>query len=65
MWKGIFKLKVRNVELDLIPYVGQLELPNVPVEEWITDPDIHSILDIALAMLCNFPSTMDLSTLAG
>ena len=35
-------MEVRGVEQELIPYVEQLKLPNVAVEEWIIDPDIHS-----------------------
>ena len=27
------------------PYVGQLELANVPVKGWITDPDVHVLYD--------------------
>ena len=31
----------RGVKQDLIPYVGQLELANIPVKGWIIDPDEH------------------------
>ena len=34
----------RGIEQDLIPYVGQLELGNVPVEGWSIDPDVHDLL---------------------
>ena len=44
-WKRPFKLGVRAVEYDLIPLVGQLELPNVPVVRWIIVPDIHGFFD--------------------
>ena len=45
LWKGLFKLDIWGVKQDLITYVGQLVLPNVLVKEWITDPDIHGLLD--------------------
>ena len=45
LWKGLFKMEVRGVEQDLIQYVGQLELPNVPVEGWVIGPDVYGILD--------------------
>ena len=45
MWKGLFKLEVRGAEQDLIPYVGQLKLPNVPFEGGNVIPDIDSLLD--------------------
>ena len=31
-------------EEDLIPYVGQLELANVPVKRWFIDPDVNDLL---------------------
>ena len=34
----------RGVEQDLIPYLGWLELVNVPVKEWIIDHDVHGLL---------------------
>ena len=45
LWKGLLKLEVRGIEQDLIPYVRQLELPTVPVEEWAIHPDLHGHLD--------------------
>ena len=45
MWKGLFYVEVRGVKLDLIPHVGELLLPNVPVKEWNIDPYVHSLLD--------------------
>ena len=42
-------MEVRGVEQDLIPYVGQLELPKVPVEGWVIDPDVHGLF----CGLCN------------
>ena len=41
----MFEVDVRGVEQDLIPYVGQWVLANVPVEGWIIDPYEHSLLD--------------------
>ena len=38
-------MEVRGVEQDLMPYVGQLALPNVPIEGWIIDPYADSLLD--------------------
>ena len=40
LWKGLFKLEVRGVKQDLIPYVRQLELPKAPVKGWIIDPNV-------------------------
>ena len=45
LWKGLFQLEVRSVEQGLIPYVGQLEHPSVPVERWVIDPNIPGLLD--------------------
>ena len=45
MWEGLFKWDVRDVGQDLIPYVGQLKCPYVPIEGWIIAPDMHSLLD--------------------
>ena len=42
---GLFQVEVRGVECDRMPYVGQLVLPSVPVEGWIIDPYVHSLLD--------------------
>ena len=42
--KGLFKLEVWGVKQDLIPYVGQLVLSNVPVEGWIILLDIYGLL---------------------
>ena len=35
----------RGIKQDLIPYVGQLELANIPFEGYIIDPGIHGLLD--------------------
>ena len=43
--KGPFEVKVRGTEWDLIPYLGQMELANVPSEGWVIDPDKHGLLD--------------------
>ena len=37
---------VRGVEQDLIPYVGQLVIINVPVHGCFTHPYEHSLLDV-------------------
>ena len=42
---SLFEVEVRGVEQDLIPYVGQLVLANVPIERWIIDPYEHGLLD--------------------
>ena len=44
MWKGLFEVEVSGVEQDLIPYVGQVVLPKVPVKRWIIEPYVHSLL---------------------
>ena len=63
LWNGLLELGVRAVEQDLIPYMGQLELANVPIEASIIDLGVHNSL-IALVMFCNSLPTMDmLSTL--
>ena len=41
----LFEVDIRGVEQDLILYVWQLVLPNVPVDEWIFDLYIHGIID--------------------
>ena len=41
----LLKVEGRGVEQDLIPYVGQLELVNIPVEGWIIDPYVCGLLD--------------------
>ena len=45
LWTSLFKFELCGVKQDLIPYVGQLVLPNVPVEGWVIDPDKHGLLD--------------------
>ena len=45
MKDGLFEVEVRGVQQDLIPYVGHMVLPNVPVEGWIIDPYVHSLLE--------------------
>ena len=42
---GLSKLESRGIEQDLIPYMGKIELANVPIEQWIIDPDEHGLLD--------------------
>ena len=42
---GFLKLEGRGVLKDLIPYVGELELAQVPVEGRITDHYEHGFLD--------------------
>ena len=42
---GLYKMEARSVEQDLILCVRQLELPNVPVEGWTTEPDVHGLPD--------------------
>ena len=37
--------EVRGVEQDFIPYGGQLKLPNVSIEGWIIDLDVHGLHD--------------------
>ena len=45
-WReSLFEVKVRGVEQDLIPYVGQLVLANVPADRWIIYPYEHSLHD--------------------
>ena len=41
-------MEFRGIEQDIIPYVGQLELANVPIEGWIIDSDAHGLLDVFL-----------------
>ena len=38
-------MEVKCIEHNLIPFVGQLELVNVSIEEWIIDPDVHGLYD--------------------
>ena len=45
MLEGLFEMEVRSVEQDLISYMGQLVLPNVPVKRWIIDLYIQCLLD--------------------
>ena len=53
----------RGVEQDIVPYVGQLELANVPVEAWIKTL-MYMVSLMVLVVLCASLSTMDkLSTL--
>ena len=42
---GLFEVEVMVVDQDLIPYMGQLVLSNVPVKRWIIDPYMHRLLD--------------------
>ena len=41
----LYKVEGRGIKWDLIPYVGQLELANVPIVGWIIDPNVCSLLD--------------------
>ena len=45
MFYGLFEFEGLDVEQDIIPYVGQLELSNVSVKGWITDLYVHGLLD--------------------
>ena len=38
--------------MDHIPYVGQLEHTNVPIEGWIIDHDVHGHLDGSCNVMC-------------
>ena len=41
----LFKVEGGGIQQDLsIPYMGQLELDNVPIKVWIIDPDVHGLL---------------------
>ena len=40
----LLKVEERVIELDPIPYVGQLEIANVPVEGCIIDHNVHGLL---------------------
>ena len=56
-------MEVRDIEQDLLPYVRQLKLANVPIEGWIIDLDVMASL-MFLAMLCTALLTIKkLSTL--
>ena len=35
----------RDVKQDYILNMGQLEFSHVPVKVWITDPDVHGLID--------------------
>ena len=45
MWKSLIKLKVRGVEQDFMPNMGQLKLTNAPVEGCIIDPNVYGLPD--------------------
>ena len=45
MQKGLFELEVCGLKWDIIPYVGQLVLFNVPVDWWIIDPYIYTLIN--------------------
>ena len=40
---GLLEVDGRSVLQDLIPYVGQLIFPQVPVEGWVIDTDEHGL----------------------
>ena len=44
--EGLLEVKVRGSKQDLIPYVGKLELTNVPVEGWNIYSYVHDLLDV-------------------
>ena len=41
-----------SVQQDLIPYAGQLEIVNVPIEGWIIYPDVHGLLYDSCGVVC-------------
>ena len=43
--RRLLEVESRGIKQDFIPYVGQLELANVPIEGWIIDPDEHGPLN--------------------
>ena len=45
MREDLFELQIRGVEQDIIPYVGQCVLSNVPIERCIIQPYVHSLLE--------------------
>ena len=52
-----------GIEWDIIQYVWQLELPNVPLEGWIIDPDEHGFLIVLVILCASLPTMETLSTL--
>ena len=44
MGKGVFNFEGMGFEQDIL-LVGQLQLLNIPIQEWIIDPDVHGLLD--------------------
>ena len=56
-------MKGRGVIQDLIPYVGQLELANVPVKRQIIDPDVHGHFYGPMMLCASLPTIEELSTL--
>ena len=54
VWKmGLGKAESRDVKQKLIPYVGQLAFAKVPIEGWITDPDVMYMASVmVLVVLC-------------
>ena len=43
-WEGLFEVRSRVLN-KTIPSLGYLVLPSVPVEGWIIEPCVHSLLD--------------------
>ena len=52
---GLLEVEGRGVLQDLIPYVGHLAFPQVPVEIWVTDIGEHGLLDCPGDTIC-FPA---------
>ena len=49
---GLLEVEIRDIEQDLIPYVRQLVLADVPIEGWIIDSDVHGLLDSSCDVVC-------------
>ena len=49
--KGLPEIDIKGIEHDLIPYVGHLELANIPSEGFIIIPDVHGLLDSSCGIL--------------
>ena len=43
--RRVFEVFAGGIKQDLISYVGQLVLANVPVEVWVIKPHEHGLLD--------------------
>ena len=42
----LLEVQCRCVLEYLIPYMGQLELSQIPVKGGVIDPDVHGLLDV-------------------